>query len=64
MELPSCCFHDRGWECLLGAFAWVAFEPNLTGVSVRTIEMVGGIFGATATTDDILDALTISGGNQ
>lgn len=50
--------NDRGLECLLVVDACVPLDPDLVPRSVSMIEMSGGIFGAVATTDDVLTALT------
>jgi nicotinamidase-related amidase len=49
--------NDRGLECLLVIDACAAVDPNLADPALRTIEMSGGIFGAVATSDEVLSAL-------
>jgi len=50
--------NDRGYECLVALDACSAVDPSLTPRAVSMIEMSGGIFGAVATTDQILAALS------
>ncbi len=49
--------NDRGLECLLVIDGCAPLEPSLAGAGVRIIEMSGGIFGAVATSEDLLTAL-------
>ena len=49
--------NDRGWECLVVADACAAFEPDLAPAALSTIEMSGGLFGVTATAQEVLAAL-------
>jgi nicotinamidase-related amidase len=49
--------NDRGLECLLVADACAPADPSLTAAALGSIEMSGGIFGAVATTSDVLAAL-------
>jgi nicotinamidase-related amidase len=49
--------NDRGLECLLVIDGCAAANPSLAEPAVRIIEMSGGIFGAVATSDDVLSAL-------
>ncbi len=50
--------NDRGYECIVALDACSAVDPSLTPRAVSMIEMSGGIFGAVATTDQILAALS------
>lgn len=52
--------NDRGIECLLVIDACAAANPTLTESAVRIVEMSGGIFGAVATSEDVLRALRFS----
>jgi nicotinamidase-related amidase len=49
--------NDRGYECLLVLDATLPHDPDLAAASVSMIEMSGGIFGAVATSQSVLDAL-------
>jgi nicotinamidase-related amidase len=49
--------NDRGLECLLVIDGCAPLDASLAGAGVRIIEMSGGIFGAVATSEDILTAL-------
>lgn len=49
--------NDRGFECLLAVDACAALVPDLVAPAVSMVEMSGGIFGAVATTEQILTAL-------
>ncbi|WP_028050002.1 cysteine hydrolase family protein [Cellulomonas sp. URHD0024] len=49
--------NDRGYECLLVVDACVPIDPSLTGASVSSIEMSGGIFGAVGLTAEVVAAL-------
>lgn len=46
--------NDRGWECLMVCDACAPLDPSLAAAAVRTVEMSGGIFGATATAEQVL----------
>jgi nicotinamidase-related amidase len=49
--------NDRGLECLLVIDGCAPLDPSLANAGVRIIEMSGGIFGAVATSEDVLTAL-------
>jgi nicotinamidase-related amidase len=49
--------NDRGYECLVVVDACSAIAPDLLDRTVSMIHMSGGIFGATATTADVLAAV-------
>jgi nicotinamidase-related amidase len=53
--------NDRGLECLLVIDGCAAVDPNLADPAVRIIEMSGGIFGAVATSSNVLSGLTAAG---
>lgn len=50
--------NDRGLECLVVIDACAPLAPDLVRRSVSMIEMSGGIFGAVATTADVLSVLS------
>jgi biuret amidohydrolase len=50
--------NDRGLECLLVIDGCAPLNANLADAGVRIIEMSGGIFGAVATGDAVLAALS------
>ena len=49
--------NDRGYECLLVVDACSVLAPELVDRSVSMIHMSGGIFGATATTAQVLSSV-------
>jgi biuret amidohydrolase len=53
--------NDRGLECLLVIDGCAPIDPNLADAAVRIIEMSGGIFGAVATGDVVVAAMTSPG---
>jgi nicotinamidase-related amidase len=53
--------NDRGLECLLVIDGCAPLDPNLADAGVRIIEMSGGIFGAVATSESVLSALSTTG---
>jgi nicotinamidase-related amidase len=48
--------NDRGYECLTVADACAAIDPDNRAAAVSSIEMSGGIFGAVASTQAVVDA--------
>ena len=54
--------NDRGLECLLVIDACAPVDGALADAAVRIIEMSGGIFGAVATSEAVLTALSTLGG--
>lgn len=48
--------NDRGYECVLVTDAVLCVDPNLHRSAASQIEMSGGIFGAVASADAVLDA--------
>ncbi len=53
--------NDRGLECLVVIDGCASLQPDLADAGVRIIEMSGGIFGAVATSESVLRALTSTG---
>jgi biuret amidohydrolase len=53
--------NDCGWECLLVPDACAPFDPNLGPGAVRSVEMSGGILGATTGSADLFKALGAKG---
>ena len=49
--------NDRGFDCLLLEDGTAASEPNLHMGACESIKMEGGIFGATAKLDDVVEAV-------
>ncbi|WP_241562233.1 cysteine hydrolase family protein [Streptomyces hoynatensis] len=49
--------NDRGYECLLLSDCTGATEPENHAAALRMTTMQGGVFGAVATSDRLLDAL-------
>jgi hypothetical protein len=49
--------NDVGLECLVVRDACAPLDPTLVPTALSMIEMSGGIFGAVAWTDDVVDAL-------
>ncbi len=49
--------NDRGYECLTLADGTAAWDRGLAGAALSSICMSGGIFGAVATSDALVDAL-------
>lgn len=49
--------NDRGFDCLLLEDGTAASEPNLHIGACESIKMEGGIFGATAKLDDVIEAV-------
>jgi nicotinamidase-related amidase len=49
--------NDRGFDCLLLEDATSASEPNLHIGACESIKMEGGIFGATAKLNDVIEAV-------
>jgi len=45
---------DRGFDCLLVTDGTVASNPSLQKCSIETVEVEGGIFGSTASMEDVL----------
>ena len=56
--------NDRGYECLLVADACVPYDEALVASSISMIEMSGGIFGAVGTSAAVIEALTVSTGEN
>jgi nicotinamidase-related amidase len=62
--------NDRGFDCLLLEDGTAASEPNLHIGACESTKMEGGIFGATAKLDDVIEAvenykqLTIRSGSK
>jgi len=54
--------NDRGLECLLVIDGCAPLQPDLADAGVRIIEMSGGIFGAVATSSEIVNAFAPSVG--
>jgi biuret amidohydrolase len=50
--------NDRGYECLLVGDASVAHDPTLTFAALDMVRHSGGIFGAYANAQEVLDALS------
>jgi nicotinamidase-related amidase len=50
--------NDRGYECLLVGDASIAHDPALTFASLDMVRHSGGIFGAYANAQDVIDALS------
>lgn len=46
--------NDRGWECLLVSDGCAPLDVSLAGAAMSTVEMSGGIFGATASAEQVL----------
>ena len=49
--------NDRGFDCLLVEDGTAAAEQVLHDAAVETVKTEGGIFGATAKVQDVLEAL-------
>lgn len=49
--------NDRGFDCLLIEDCSAASEETLRRAAVDMVRTEGGIFGATATLDDVLDGI-------
>lgn len=49
--------NDRGFDCILLEDGTAASEPNLHIGACESIKMEGGIFGATAKLDDVIEAV-------
>jgi carbamate kinase len=49
--------NDRGYECLLVTDATAALDPGVHRSAVRTVQLSGGIFGATADSHAVLKAM-------
>ena len=49
--------NDRGYDCVLLEDGTIASEPNLHLGACESIKMEGGIFGATAKLDDVIEAV-------
>ena len=49
--------NDRGFDCVVLEDATAASEPNLHVGACESIKMEGGIFGATAKLDDVIEAV-------
>jgi nicotinamidase-related amidase len=49
--------NDRGYECLTLADAVAPFDPDTGARALASVTMSGGIFGAIATTEQLLRAL-------
>jgi biuret amidohydrolase len=52
--------NDRGYECLLVPDACTPIEPALVGAACSMVQFSGGIFGAWAPSDGLLDLLGTS----
>jgi nicotinamidase-related amidase len=50
--------NDRGYECLLVGDASIAHDPSLSFASLDMVRHSGGIFGAYANAQDVIDALS------
>jgi len=48
---------DRGFECLLVTDATASLERNVWAMAIRSVQLSGGIFGATANSATLLEAL-------
>lgn len=49
--------NDRGYECLLAEDATGSVDEGLKGAAVNMVQIEGGIFGAVASTLDVLVGL-------
>lgn len=49
--------NDRGYECLLVTDATASLDPSVHRAAVRSVQLSGGIFGATADSYSVLKAL-------
>ncbi len=49
--------NDRGYECLLVTDATAALDPGVHRSAVRSVQLSGGIFGATADSHAVLKAI-------
>jgi nicotinamidase-related amidase len=56
--------NDRGFECLLVADASTSLDPSLTFAADQMVCFSGGIFGAIATSSDVVAAYEALGGAQ
>ena len=56
--------NDRGYECLLVVDACVPYDEALVASSISMIEMSGGIFGAVGTSAAVIEAFTVSTGEN
>jgi nicotinamidase-related amidase len=52
--------NDRGYECVLVPDASTSLDESLVPAAQSMVEFSGGIFGAIATTDEVLDLCTRS----
>lgn len=50
--------NDRGYECVLVPDASTSLDEGLISAAQSMVEFSGGIFGAVATTDEVLDLCT------
>jgi len=48
--------NDRGFECLLVTDACAALDKEVHNAAVKSVQLSGGIFGATADTRSLLAA--------
>jgi len=48
---------DRGFECLLVTDATASLERNVWAMAVRSVQLSGGIFGATCNSSTLIDVL-------
>jgi len=49
--------NDRGFDCLLVEDGTAAVEEDLRVGTCKSVHMEGGIFGATATVEEVLNVL-------
>jgi len=49
--------NDRGFDCLLVSDATAAADPEVHWATMKSVELSGGIFGATADSNALLDIL-------